>query len=106
MAEARQSPPDAQGARDEGQEAQGHSEQQAREAESLDAKTTYEVIRREGKKELERSTAALFWSGLAAGLSMGFSFLGEGLLQAHLPDAPWRPLVATLGYATGFLIVI
>lgn len=85
---------------------EAQSQQKAREAESLDAKTTYEVVRREGDKELERSTAALFWSGLAAGLSMGFSGLGEALLHAHLPDAPWRPLVATLGYCTGFVIVI
>ena len=36
--------------------AEGHasSEQKTREAESLDAKTTYEVIRREGQKELAR----------------------------------------------------
>jgi formate/nitrite transporter FocA (FNT family) len=90
----------------ESPEASGASEQQVKEAESLDAKTTYEVIRREGKKELERSSDALFWSGLAAGLSMGFSFLGEALLRSHLPDAPWRPLVAKLGYSFGFLIVI
>ncbi|MDB4886970.1 MAG: transporter [Gemmatimonadetes bacterium] len=83
-----------------------HREEQAWEAQSLDAQTTYEVIRREGVRELDRTTAALFWSGLAAGLSMGFSFLGEALLHAHLPDARWRPLVATLGYSTGFLIVI
>ena len=82
------------------------SEQQVREAESLDAKSTYEVIRREGKKELSRSSDALFWSGLAAGLSMGFSFLAEAILRAYLPDAPWRPLVAKIGYSVGFLIVI
>lgn len=83
-----------------------HSDEQARKAESLDAKTTYEVIRREGLKELERPTAALFWSGLAAGLSMGFSFLAEGLLQSFLPDAKWSHLVATLGYSVGFVVVI
>lgn len=88
------------------QEAAERSEEQAKEAESLDAKTTYEVIRREGSKELERSTAALFWSGLAAGLSMGFSFLAEGLIESFLPEAKWRPLVSTMGYSTGFLIVI
>src|SRR4051794_25604263 len=94
--------------RDQGDRGERHDqeEQQAREAESLDAKTTYEVIRREGTKELERATGALFWSGLAAGLSMGFSFLAEGYLRAHLPDASWRPLVAKLGYSAGFLIVI
>jgi len=83
-----------------------HDEQQARDAESLDAKTTYEVVRREGMKELDRSTSALLWSGLAAGLSMGFSFLGDGFLRAYLPDAHWRPLVAKLGYSLGFVIVI
>jgi len=81
-------------------------EKQIQEAASLDAKTTYEVIRREGLHELERSTSALGWSGLAAGLSMGFSFLVEGLLHSHLPDASWRPLIAKLGYTVGFVIVI
>jgi len=81
-------------------------EMQVHEAQSLDAKTTYEVIRREGLRELERSTGALSWSGLAAGLSMGFSFLVQGMIQSHLPDAPWRPLVATFGYTVGFVIVI
>ncbi|MDB4881199.1 MAG: hypothetical protein JWL60_2645 [Gemmatimonadetes bacterium] len=85
-------------------EAQG--EQQAREAQSLDARTTYEVIRREGERELERTSGALFWSGLAAGLSMGFSFLGVAVLHAHLPEAGWRELVTNLGYSVGFLIVI
>jgi formate/nitrite transporter FocA (FNT family) len=83
-----------------------HKEDQAREAEKLDAKTTYEVVRREGERELERSTGALFWSGLAGGLSMGFSFLTDALLRTSLPDAPWRSLVAKLGYSVGFLIVI
>lgn len=76
------------------------------EAESLDAETTYEVIRREGLNELDRASSALFWSGLAGGLSMGFSFLAEALLRSHLPDAAWRPLIAKLGYSVGFLIVI
>ena len=87
-------------------ESHGSSEKKLQEAESLDAKTTHEVIRREGEKELERSSDALFWSGLAAGLSMGLSFLGEGLLRSHLPEAEWRPLVAKLGYSFGFLVVI
>jgi formate/nitrite transporter FocA (FNT family) len=87
-------------------EESGSEEKQVEEAQSLDAKTTYEVIRREGKKELDRSSDALFWSGLAAGLSMGFSFLDEALLHSHLPDASWRPLVAKLGYSVGFVIVI
>ena len=66
----------------------------------------YEVIRREGEDELHRTWSALAWSGLAAGLSMGFSLVAMGLLRARLPDTPWRPLVVNLGYSVGFLIVI
>ena len=66
----------------------------------------YEVIRREGEDELRRTVSALAWSGLAAGLSMGFSLVAMGLLRSRLPDTPWRPLVVNFGYSVGFLIVI
>jgi formate-nitrite transporter family protein len=79
---------------------------QAEEAARLSAEVTYEVIRHQGEEELKRSTSGLLWSGLAAGLSMGFSLVAQGVLRSHLPDAPWRPLVAGLGYPMGFLIVI
>lgn len=72
----------------------------------LRAAVVFEIIRREGQGELGRGFAALWWSGLAAGLSIGFSVLTEGYLAAHLPDAPWKPLVENLGYSVGFLIVI
>jgi formate/nitrite transporter FocA (FNT family) len=70
------------------------------------AVVVHEVVRREGEKEMDRPVSALAWSGLAAGLSMGFSMIAEGLLHAGLPDAPWRSLVASFGYSLGFLIVI
>ncbi len=66
----------------------------------------HEAIRMEGVEELDRPTSALAWSAVAAGLSMGFSLVAEALLRAALPDAPWRPLVAKLGYSVGFLVVI
>jgi len=66
----------------------------------------YEAIYSEGRDELRRSGGSLFFSGLAAGLSMGFSLASEGLLRAYLPDVAWRPLVAKLGYTVGFLIVV
>src|SRR5690348_15755752 len=37
---------------------------------------------------------------------MGFSFIGEGLLRSHLPDTPWRPLLAKFGYSFGFVLVV
>jgi formate/nitrite transporter FocA (FNT family) len=70
------------------------------------AMVVHEAIRLEGEEELKRPVSALFWSGLAAGLSMGFSLVAEGLLRAGIPEAPWRHLVAKLGYSVGFLIVI
>lgn len=66
----------------------------------------YEVVREEGEEELERPVSSLWWSGLAAGVSIGFSLACEGILHAHLPDAPWRHLLESWGYTVGFLIVI
>src|SRR3954470_13238973 len=81
-------------------------EQEAQERSSPSGKVVYKAILKEGEDELERPSSALFWSGLAAGLSMGFSFLTEALLHAHLPHANWSPMVSKFGYAMGFLIVI
>jgi len=81
-------------------------QEQADREENLNADTTYEVLRREGEQELSRSSRALALSGLAAGLSMGFSLVAEALLHHYLPAAEWRPLVSKLGYSVGFLIVI
>ena len=72
----------------------------------LKAALVHEIIREEGEEELARSPSALAWSGLAAGLSMGFSLVVEGLLHHYLPDAGWRPLVESFGYTTGFVIVV
>lgn len=79
---------------------------QAEEHARPNALVVHEVIRKEGEEELGRPAISLFWSALAAGLSMGFSLVAEGLLRTYLPDAPWRPLVANLGYTVGFIIVI
>lgn len=85
------------------------TEQEKRDAESRKhprAQVLYEAIRIEGEHELGRPAAALAWSGLAAGLSMGFSLVAMGLASAALPEAPWAKLIVSLGYSVGFLIVI
>ena len=81
-------------------------QKQVEERLAIGANVVYETIRREGEEELRRTASALAWSGLAAGLSMGFSFIAEALLMAHLPDTPWRPLISKAGYCVGFLIVV
>lgn len=78
----------------------------AAERTALRAAVVHEAIAAEGQAELRRPVSALTWSGLAAGLSMGFSLVAEGLLRTYLPDAKWRPLVEHLGYSVGFLIVV
>lgn len=89
-----------------------HDADERREADEVEhrrspgGKVVYKAILKEADEELERATAALFWSGLAAGLAMGLSLVAEGVLRHHLPDAPWRPLVAKLGYSVGFVAVI
>lgn len=85
------------------------TENERREAQrrtGLRAAVVFESVRSEGERELERPVVALAFSGLAAGLSMGFSLVASGLLRSALPDAPWRPLIENLGYTLGFLIVV
>ena len=72
----------------------------------LSALQIYEILRREGEDEMDRPAVSLWWSGLAAGLSISFSLVGEGVLRTLLPDAPWRPLVTGFGYTMGFLIAV
>ncbi len=76
------------------------------EARRLRAAIVYEVIRVEGEGELARSASALWWSGLAAGLSIGLSVLSQALLATHLPDADWKLIIERMGYAVGFIVVI
>jgi formate/nitrite transporter FocA (FNT family) len=81
-------------------------EKQVEERVAIGAHVVYETIRREGEEELARPAAALAWSGFAAGLSMGFSFIAEALIQNRLPERPWARLISSLGYSVGFLIVV
>jgi formate/nitrite transporter FocA (FNT family) len=66
----------------------------------------YEIVRRLGEEEMARPAVALWWSGVAAGLSISFSLVAQTVLHTHLPDAPWRPLVESFGYCVGFIMVV
>lgn len=77
------------------------------QATRLSARLIYEVIRRDGDEELSRPVVSLVWSGLAAGLLISLSIIAQSVLHLHLPkDASWTPLVISLGYAVGFIVVI
>lgn len=80
--------------------------QQVREGVRHRPAVVYEIIRVQGEIELRRPVSALWWSGVAAGISIGFSFLTEAALAAHLPAGGSSAIIAKLGYAVGFLIVI
>src|ERR1700749_2183858 len=66
----------------------------------------YEIVRRQGEEEMARPIVSLWWSGVAAGLSISFSLLAQAILQTRLPDASWRPVVADFGYSVGFVMVV
>lgn len=66
----------------------------------------YEVVRRLGDEEMARPITSLWWSGVAAGLSISFSLLAQAIIQTHLSPSLWRPLVTDFGYSIGFVMVV
>lgn len=84
----------------------------SKQVEHIEERTTprtpviYEIVRRYGDEEMARPATSLWWSGLAAGLSMSFSLLAQAILRRHLPEASWQPLVVALGYPIGFVMVV
>src|SRR5258706_3235393 len=83
-----------------------HEQSKVGEAQRPRGPVVYEIIRNEGESELRRPFASLWWSGVAAGISIGFSFSNPAALAASLPQSDWKPLIAKLGYPVGFIIVI
>lgn len=80
--------------------------EQGLERKSLTARGVHEALLAEGNSELDRSWQALGWSGFASGISIGLSLLAEGILHAGLPETSWSPLISSLGYSVGFIVVI
>lgn len=75
------------------------------ELKAATAADVHRAVREEGEDERRRPTSALFWSGLAAGITIHASLLAEASLLLHGgPDT--GELVVGLGYPIGFLLVI
>jgi hypothetical protein len=83
-----------------------HEIEEIEERSSPRTPVIYEIVRRLGEEEMARPVVSLWWSGVAAGLSISFSLLAKAILLTHLPDAPWRPLVTSFGYCVGFVMVV
>jgi len=94
---------------DRSEHAAGITEREIEDVEELSSPRTpviYEIVCRQGDEEMARPAVSLWWSGVAAGMSLSFSLLAQAILQSHLPDAPWRPMVADFGYSVGFVMVV
>lgn len=72
----------------------------------LSALTVFSIIRREGEEELRRPAFSLWWSGIAAGIGISSSIYAQALLYDAFATHPHRDLIASLGYAVGFVLVI
>jgi formate/nitrite transporter FocA (FNT family) len=97
------------GSRSRGGHSRGITEDEVKDVEELATPRTpviYEVVRRLGEEEMERPSTSLWWSGVAAGLSISFSLLAQAVLQTHLPEADWQPLVVSFGYCVGFIMAV
>lgn len=88
-------------------EADGPAEEKAvSEVSRLPSRLLHEVIRLEGEAELLRPVLSLVFSGVAAGILISFSVLGEAIFRTFLPSQPYSHLIENIGYSFGFLLVI
>ncbi|MFN2637119.1 MAG: formate/nitrite transporter family protein [Gemmatimonadaceae bacterium] len=71
----------------------------------LSALEIHENIRAPAVEELERPASSLFFSSLAAGMLIGFSFLATGFVSHYVPK-PFAHPIASLAYPVGFMFVI
>lgn len=71
----------------------------------LSASEIHENVRVVAEEEMRRPVSELAWSSLAAGLTVGFSFLAGSYLTTWVPER-LAPLANTIGYPLGFIFVV
>jgi len=72
----------------------------------LSPQMIFKIIRKEGEEELQRPFTALAFSALAAGIFVSFSFLFRSIFHMYTKNSPIEPMISSIGYTAGFLIVI
>jgi formate/nitrite transporter FocA (FNT family) len=76
-------------------------------ASHLSAHQVFEGVAKNARRELDRPTKALAFSGLAGGMGMGLTGLAVAIMRATLgADAGWKELLAMAFYPLGFIAVI
>lgn len=75
-------------------------------SDSLTSPEIYIEVAREGIEEMERPSASLFWSAIAAGFLLSFSLLLKAALRVETHDLPAGHAIESLGYTFGFIMVI
>ena len=83
-----------------------NDETTVQEASPIASRLIWEIIRRDGEEEMARPWRSLVWSGIAAGVLISLSVLGEAIFRTYLPDAPSSYLIENMGYSLGFMAVI
>lgn len=72
----------------------------------LSAVEIFETAAENAREELKRSTRALAFSGLAAGIAMSLTGIGVAIAQEHLGEGKLQDLLAYALYPLGFIVVI
>ena len=65
----------------------------------------YENVRTTAEEELKRPAQSLFWSAIAAGLTIGFSFFAAAYLTTLVPPG-YQSAISAAGYPLGFIFVV
>ena len=70
------------------------------------AREIFEKVELSAADELERSSRALAFSGVAGGMGMGLTGLAVASVQSVIGSGPWQEFVSLLFYPLGFVAVI
>jgi formate-nitrite transporter family protein len=76
------------------------------ETNRLTAHEIFDGVVENGRKELDRKSKALAFSGLAGGMTMGLTGMSVAIAAAYLGHGQVQQLIANLLYPLGFIAVI
>jgi formate/nitrite transporter FocA (FNT family) len=71
----------------------------------LSEEAIHDNVLREAEEELNRPASELAWSGVDAGLTIGFSFAAGAYVATLVPD-PWKEAASAAVYPLGFVFVV